>query len=55
MCNNSHCQAHLLADLLKIPFMYILALWNNFLKKKKKKKEEWHGCHSKNVIISGTM
>ena len=35
--NNSHCQAHLLADLLTIPLMYNLVLWNNFLKKKKKK------------------
>ena len=35
--NNYHCQAHLLADLLTIPLMYSLILWNNFLKKKKKK------------------
>ena len=27
------CQAHLLADILTIPLMYNLALWNNFLKK----------------------
>ena len=33
--NNYHCQAYLLADLPKIPLMYILVLWNNFLKKKK--------------------
>ena len=33
------CQAHLLADLLEIPLMYILVLRNNFLKKKKKKKD----------------
>ena len=32
--NNSHCQAHLLADLLTIPLMYNLVLWNSFLKKK---------------------
>ena len=31
--NNSHCQAHLLADLPTIPLMYNLVLWNNFLKK----------------------
>ena len=29
--NNSHCQAHLLADLITIPLMYNLILWNNFL------------------------
>ena len=34
--NNSHCQAHLLADLLTIPLMYNLVLWNNFLKNTKK-------------------
>ena len=28
----------MLADVLTIPLLYILALWNNFLKKKKKKK-----------------
>ena len=34
--NNSHCQTHLLADLITIPLMYNLVFWNNFLKKKKK-------------------
>ena len=33
--NNSHCQAHLLADTLKIPLMYNPVFWNNFQKKKK--------------------
>ena len=33
--NNYHCQAHLLADILTIPLMYSVILWNNFLKKKK--------------------
>ena len=32
--NNSHCQAHLLADLITIPLMYNLKLWNNFHKRK---------------------
>ena len=36
-CNNYHCQAHLLANLLTIPSMYILVIKNNFLKKKRKK------------------
>ena len=34
--NNYHCQAHLLADFLKIPLMYILYSGIIFLKKKKK-------------------
>ena len=38
-CNNSHCQAHLLADLLTIPLMYNLVLWKNFLKKNS---DIWH-------------
>ena len=38
-----HCQAHLLADLLTIPLMFILILWNNFLKKKKKKSAKFQG------------
>ena len=37
--NNYHCQAHMLADLLTIPLMYNLVLWNNFLKKTKKTKQ----------------
>ena len=36
--NNYHCQAYLLADLITIPLMYNLVLWNNFLKKIKNKK-----------------
>ena len=31
--NNYHCQAHSLADTLKIPLMYNPVLWNNFHKK----------------------
>ena len=35
--NNYHCQAHWLADTLKISLMYNHVLWNNFLKKIYKK------------------